>query len=34
VIDDILGHLGRFGVAPAYIGQVGRHLGDLLALDV
>jgi homoserine O-acetyltransferase len=34
VIDDILGHLGLFGVAPTYIGQVDRHLGDLLATDV
>jgi homoserine O-acetyltransferase len=34
VIDDILGHLGLFGVAPTYIGQVDQHLGDLLAIDV
>ena len=34
VIDDILGHLGLFGVAPTYIGQVDQHLGELLAQQV
>jgi homoserine O-acetyltransferase len=33
VVDDVLGHLGLFGVAPTYIEQVDRHLGDLLAVD-
>ena len=30
VVDDILGHLALFGVAPTYIGQVDRYLGELL----
>lgn len=30
VIDDVLGHLGLFGVAPTYITQVDQHLSDLL----
>ena len=30
VIDDILGHLALFGVAPTYIGQVDQYLGELL----
>ena len=30
VIDDILGHLGLFGVAPTYIGQVDQYLNELL----
>lgn len=34
VIDDVLGHLGLFGVAPTYIGQVDEHLGELLAIKV
>lgn len=34
VIDDILGHLGLFGVAPTYIGQIDQHLNDLLATKV
>jgi homoserine O-acetyltransferase len=34
VVEDILGHLGLFGVAPTYIGQIDRHLGELLATDV
>ncbi|MDQ4118459.1 MAG: alpha/beta fold hydrolase [Actinomycetota bacterium] len=31
VIDDVLGHLALFGVAPSYIGQVDRYLTELLA---
>ena len=35
VIEDIGGHLGGlFGVAPTYMPQVDRHLGELLATDV
>jgi homoserine O-acetyltransferase len=34
VVNDVLGHLGLFGVAPTWIGQIDRHLGDLLAIDV
>ena len=34
IIDDVLGHLGLFGVAPTYIGQVDKHLADLLATTV
>lgn len=32
VIDDVLGHLGLFGVAPTYMPQVDQHLNDLLAI--
>ncbi len=31
VIEDILGHLGLFGVAPTFMAQIDRHLGELLA---
>ena len=34
VVDDVLGHLGLFGVAPTYMPQIDRHLGELLATDV
>ncbi len=34
VVEDVLGHLGLFGVAPTYIGQIDRHLGELLATEV
>ncbi|MGW0038136.1 alpha/beta fold hydrolase [Gordonia sp. NPDC003376] len=34
VIDDVLGHLGLFGIAPTYMQQVDQHLGDLLAIEV
>jgi homoserine O-acetyltransferase/O-succinyltransferase len=34
VVSDLLGHLGLFGVAPTYIGQIDQHLGDLLATEV
>jgi homoserine O-acetyltransferase len=30
VVEDVLGHLGLFGVAPTYMPQIDRHLGDLL----
>ena len=30
VIDDILGHLGLFAVAPTYMPQIDQHLGELL----
>jgi homoserine O-acetyltransferase len=31
VINDVLGHLGLFGVAPTYMPQIDKHLGELLA---
>jgi homoserine O-acetyltransferase len=31
VIDDILGHLGLFGVAPSFMPQIDQHLTELLA---
>ena len=31
VIDDVLGHLGLFGVAPTFIAQVDQYLNELLA---
>ena len=34
VINTIGGHLGLFGLEPAYMEQVDRHLGELLALEV
>ncbi|MBA2693090.1 MAG: alpha/beta fold hydrolase [Rubrobacter sp.] len=34
IVDDVLGHLGLFGVAPTYMPQIDEHLGDLLATDV
>lgn len=34
VVEDVLGHLGLFGVSPTYMPQIDRHLGDLLAIDV
>jgi homoserine O-acetyltransferase len=34
VIEDLLGHLGLFGVAPTYMPQVDQHLGELLATKV
>ncbi|NCC32375.1 MAG: alpha/beta fold hydrolase [Chloroflexia bacterium] len=34
VIDDLLGHLGLFGVAPTFIEQVDHHLGELLNTPV
>jgi homoserine O-acetyltransferase len=34
VVTDILGHLALFGIAPTYMLQIDRHLGDLLALPV
>lgn len=32
VVDDVLGHLGLFGVAPTFVPQIDRHLRELLAL--
>ncbi len=34
VVDDVLGHLGLFGVAPTYMPQIDQHLGELLATPV
>ncbi len=34
VVDDVLGHLGLFAVAPTYMPQIDRHLGELLATKV
>lgn len=34
VVEDVLGHLGLFGVAPTFMPQVDRHLGELLATAV
>ena len=34
VVEDILGHLGLFAVAPTYMPQIDQHLGDLLATEV
>jgi homoserine O-acetyltransferase len=34
VVDDVLGHLGLFGVAPTFMPQIDQHLGELLATDV
>lgn len=33
VIDDVLGHLALFGIAPTYIGQVDQYLQELLDAD-
>ena len=30
VVNDVLGHLGLFGVSPDYRPQIDRHLGELL----
>jgi homoserine O-acetyltransferase/O-succinyltransferase len=34
VVEDVLGHLGLFGVAPTFMTQIDRHLGELLATEV
>ncbi|MFI8775317.1 alpha/beta fold hydrolase [Gordonia sp. NPDC062954] len=34
VVDDVLGHLGLFGVAPTYMPQIDQHLGDLLDTEI
>jgi homoserine O-acetyltransferase len=34
VVQDILGHLGLFGVAPTFMQQIDQHLGELLATAV
>ncbi|MBA3252090.1 MAG: alpha/beta fold hydrolase [Geodermatophilaceae bacterium] len=33
VVDDVLGHLGLFGVAPTYMPQIDQHLKELLDSD-
>ena len=33
VVEDPLGHLALFGVAPTYMPQIDRHLSDLLATE-
>jgi homoserine O-acetyltransferase len=34
VVQDVLGHLALFGVAPTYMPQIDQHLGELLATSV
>lgn len=34
LVEDILGHLGLFGVTPDYMPQIDQHLADLLATEV
>jgi len=34
IVEDILGHLGLFGVTPDYMPQINQHLADLLATEV
>ena len=34
VLHSMYGHLGLFGLEPAYLQQIDQHLGELLALDV
>ncbi|MGD9529054.1 alpha/beta fold hydrolase [Pseudonocardia sp.] len=34
VVQDVLGHLALFGVAPTYMPQIDQHLGELLATPV
>ena len=34
VVDDVMGHLGLFAVAPTYMPQIDQHLGELLATKV
>lgn len=34
VVNDVLGHLGLFGVAPSYMPQIDQHLGALLSTEV
>jgi homoserine O-acetyltransferase len=33
IVNDVLGHLGLFGVAPSYMPQIDQHLGELLATE-
>ncbi len=33
MVQDTLGHLALLGIAPAYMPQIDRHLGDLLATE-
>ncbi len=32
IVEDLLGHLALFGVAPTYMPQIDRHLAELLAI--
>ena len=32
IVEDVLGHLALFGVAPTYMPQIDRYLGELLAI--
>jgi len=34
VVNDVLGHLALFGIAPTYMPQIDLHLGELLATEV
>jgi homoserine O-acetyltransferase len=34
VIEDTLGHLALFGVAPTYLPPIDEHLGELLSREV
>ena len=34
VVEDVLGHLGLFGVSPTYMPQIDRLLGELLATEI
>jgi homoserine O-acetyltransferase len=33
IVDDVQGHLALFGVAPTFMPQIDRHLGELLAMQ-
>ena len=33
IVNDVLGHLGLFGVAPSYMPQIEERLGELLAIE-
>jgi homoserine O-acetyltransferase len=34
VVNEVVGHLGLFGVSPTYMPQIDQHLGELLAIHV
>jgi homoserine O-acetyltransferase len=34
VLQDVMGHLSLFGVAPTFMPQIDRHLGELLATEI
>ena len=34
VVNDVLGHLALFGIAPTYMPQIDQHLGELLATEI